>query len=236
MRIIAQLSPCYNGGMARVTDKVVETLDELYPNAACSLAFSNPLELLVATILSAQCTDARVNIVTQRLFLKYPTTKDYAQAPLSELEQDVRSTGFYKNKAKAIKGAARLLVERFNGKVPDTMAGLLTLPGVARKTANVVLGNAFGKQAGIVVDTHVSRISQRLGLSTQKDPVKIERDLMTQIPRERWTQFAHQLIQFGRDLCKAPKPLCPQCPMRSFCPSANTYYPEMQTVDRQLHR
>lgn len=209
-------------------EKVMVELDGLYPGASCSLSFTNPLELLVATILSAQCTDERVNIVTKKLFQKYKTAKGYAETPIHELEQDIRSTGFYRNKAKAVQGAARLLVERFGGNVPSTMEELITLPGVARKTANVVLGDAFRKSEGIVVDTHVARISQRLGLTAKKDPSKIEKDLMEQVPKEKWVKFAHQMIQFGRKICKAPKPLCPTCPMQSFCPSAKTYYPELQ--------
>ncbi|MDP3724175.1 MAG: endonuclease III [bacterium] len=206
---------------------VLQSLDARYPHAQCSLDFSNPLELLVATILSAQCTDKRVNLVTKTLFNKYKTAHDYATAPLAELEQDVRSTGFYRNKAKAIQGAARMIVETFDGRVPSTMDELIQLPGVARKTANVVLGNAFGKAEGIVVDTHVSRISQRLGLTQKKDPIKIEQDLMQFIPKDRWTTFAHQMIQFGREICKAPKPKCPDCPIRSFCPSAKVFYPDL---------
>lgn len=208
--------------------EVMVELDRLYPDATCSLNYTNPLELLVATILSAQCTDERVNIVTKKLFQRYKTAKDYAEAPIHELEQDIRSTGFYRNKAKAVQGAARLLVERFGGNVPNTMEELITLPGVARKTANVVLADAFHKHEGIVIDTHVARISQRLGLTAKKDPNKIEIDLMEQVPKEKWVKFAHQMIQFGRAICKAPKPLCPFCPMRSFCPSATTYYPGLK--------
>jgi endonuclease III len=202
--------------MHHKVEKVLNLLDELYPEASCSLGFRNPLELLVATVLSAQCTDERVNQVTPGLFQKYPTARTYAHAPIEELESDIRSTGFYHNKAKSIKAACRILDERFNGKVPADLDTLVQLPGIGRKTANVILGNAY-KIPGIVVDTHVSRVAQRLGLTSQKDPDKIEQDLMVLISRERWINFSHQLIQHGRQLCQAKKPKTEVCPLRPFC-------------------
>lgn len=200
--------------------KIIARLKKAYPDARCSLNYSNPLELLVATILSAQCTDERVNIVTADLFSKYQKAEDYMNAPQSELERDIHSTGFYRNKAKAIQGACRVIVERHGGRVPDSLEELIALPGVARKTANVVLGNAFGKATGIVVDTHVSRLSERLGLSSHKQPEKIERDLMALAPREEWVDLAHLLIWHGRRVCFARKPNCPGCVIRHLCPSA----------------
>jgi endonuclease III len=202
--------------MQHKVERILTLLDELYPGANCSLGFRNPLELLVATVLSAQCTDERVNLVTPGLFQKYPTARDYAQAPIEELENDIRSTGFYHNKAKSIKAACRILDERFSGKVPADLDELVNLPGIGRKTANVVLGNAY-QIPGIVVDTHVSRVAQRLGLTSQKDPDKIEQDLMALIPRERWITFSHQLIQHGRQLCQAKKPKTEICPLRPYC-------------------
>ena len=195
---------------------ILSLLDELYPQAKCSLDFRNPLELLVATVLSAQCTDERVNLVVPGLFKKYPTAGAYAQASLEELENDIRSTGFYHNKAKNIKACCRILDERFGGNVPADLDVLVQLPGIGRKTANVILGNAF-QIPGIVVDTHVGRVAQRLGLTSQKDPDKIEQDLMVLIPKERWIQFSHQLIQHGRQLCQARKPKTEICPLRPHC-------------------
>ncbi len=200
--------------------EIVRRLAAMYPEARCSLNFTTPLELLVATILSAQCTDERVNMVTPALFRLYPTAEDYASAPLEDLETAVRSTGFYRNKARSIQGAARQIVERFGGDVPRTMAELLTLPGVARKTANVVLGNAFGLAEGIAVDTHVSRIAARLGFTTQTVPEKIETDLMMSVPRTEWTNFNHRVIYHGRAICKAQRPLCSACQLSDLCPSA----------------
>lgn len=197
-------------------ESISTLLDELYPNAGCSLHFKGPLELLVATILSAQCTDERVNLVTPGLFRKYPTVHAYARAPLEELENDIRSTGFYRNKAKSIKASCQVLEERFEGLIPADLETLIQLPGIGRKTANVILGNAFGIP-GIVVDTHVGRVAQRLGLTRQQDPDKIEQDLMAQIPRERWIKFSHQLIQHGRLLCQARKPKTENCPLRPYC-------------------
>lgn len=199
---------------------IIEVLERAHPEATCSLNHTNPLELLVATILSAQCTDVLVNKVTAELFKKYRTAKDYASASLPTLERDISKVNFYRNKAKSIKAACQLLVERFGGKVPQRMEDLVQLPGVARKTANVVLGNAFGIQAGIVVDTHVMRLSQRMGLTTQTDRDKIEQDLMRLVPQSQWTRFGHLMITHGRAICKAPVPLCAQCPLGpSLCPS-----------------
>lgn len=196
---------------------VDKTLKKIYPEAKISLDFTNPLELLVATILSAQCTDERVNKVTKGLFKKYKTAKDYANATPEELEEDIHSTGFYKNKAKAIRACCSALVERHGGKVPSTMEELTALSGVGRKTANVILGNAYGVP-GIVVDTHVGRVSRRLELTKEDDPEKVERDLMSITPREDWVSFSHRIILFGRQTCKAQKPLCAQCPIYKLCP------------------
>ena len=201
---------------------ILAALQRTYPQAHCELRYSNPLELLIATILSAQCTDSRVNEVTRSLFQRYRTAADYARAPLSELEQAIRSTGFYRNKARNIQACCRALVERHGGQVPRTMEELTALDGVGRKTANVVLGNAFGLNEGIVVDTHVRRVAQRLGLTRQKDPDKIEQELMQQVPRDLWTQFSHWLIWHGRRRCHARKPDCPHCELREWCPSAGS--------------
>ncbi len=195
-------------------------LARVYPSAHCELVFSNPLELLVATILSAQCTDKRVNMVTQELFQRYRSAADYAQTSQEELEEMIHSTGFYRNKAKNIRAMAADLLERHGGKVPQTMDELVALAGVGRKTANVVLGNAFGKNEGIVVDTHVMRLSRRLGLSKAKGAEKIEVELMPLIPREDWTNFSHWLIWHGRRRCPARKPDCPACEVQTLCPSA----------------
>ena len=195
---------------------ILGLLDKTYPEAKISLDFSNPLELLVATVLSAQCTDVRVNQVTKELFEKYQTAADYADAPLDELEEDIRPTGFFRNKAKSLKNCGAALVEQHQAEVPDNLEELVKLPGIGRKTANVILGNAFNTP-GVVVDTHVGRISQRLGLTQQRDPVKIEFDLMECLPQEKWTLFSHQLIQHGRSLCKARKPKCSECPLLEHC-------------------
>lgn len=200
--------------------KILETLKKDYPNAKCTLDFKNPLELLVATILSAQCTDQRVNIVTKSLFKKYTSAKNYANASLEQLEKDIKSTGFYKNKAKALKFSAKTIAEEYSGKVPNRMEGLLKLRGVARKTANVVLGNAYGITLGIVVDTHVTRLSQRLGLTKNKDPKKIEEDLIKLIPKKDWILFSHLLIAHGRAICTARSPKCSLCHLNKICPSA----------------
>ena len=195
-------------------------LKRAYPDARCSLNHSNPLELLIATILSAQCTDERVNIVTIELFRKYRRARDYYGVAQTELENDIRSTGFYRNKAKAIQGACRIIDERHEGRVPENLEDLLALPGVARKTANVVLGNAFEITSGIVVDTHVARLSERLGLTTHAQPEKIERDLMELVPRKDWIIFSHLLIAHGRLVCKARTPLCGECVAEPLCPSS----------------
>lgn len=203
--------------------KILEGLDEAYPDARCALDFQNPLQLLVATILSAQCTDTRVNKVTPHLFKKYKTVGDYAKADPEILQEEIKTTGFFRNKTKSIKGAATILDREFRGKVPRRMDQLLTLPGVARKTANVVLGTAFGIAEGIVVDTHVRRVSQRLGLTENEDPEKIEQDLTAKIPRERWISFGHQMIWHGRKVCQARKPLCDRCNLTAVC----DYYREV---------
>lgn len=199
---------------------IIARLEQRYPEAKCALDHRNPLELLVATILSAQCTDARVNQVTKQLFAKYRTAADYARADPAVFEQEIKSTGFYRNKTKAILAMAQALVERHGGQVPATMEELVRLPGVGRKTANVVLGTAFGVNAGVVVDTHVRRIANRLQLTRQRDPEKIEQDLMRLVPQERWTDFSHLLIHHGRQLCTARKPQCEICPVNTLCPSA----------------
>jgi len=202
------------------TNKIIRLLKKAYPDARCALDHSNPLELLIATILSAQCTDKRVNIVTADLFRKYRTAEDYIQVAQTELEKDIRSTGFFRNKAKSIQGACRIIHETYKGRVPDTIDELLALPGVARKTANVVLGTAFGITSGIVVDTHVSRLSQRLGLTDEKQPEKIEQDLMSLVPRKDWIIFSHLLISHGRSICHARTPLCTECVVEKLCPSS----------------
>jgi endonuclease-3 len=196
-------------------------LPRIYPEAHCELDFKNPLELLVATILSAQCTDVRVNMVTKLLFKRCRTAADYAEIPQEELEEIVRSTGFYRNKAKSLRGMGVALVKRHSGNVPSTMEELSALPGAGRKTANVVLGNAFGINEGVVVDTHVGRLSQRLGITTNSDPVKVEQDLMKLFPQEEWTLLSHWLIWHGRRRCKARNPDCEACELRSLCPSAD---------------
>ncbi|HZS05049.1 MAG TPA: endonuclease III [Blastocatellia bacterium] len=200
--------------------KLIRILKREYPDARCALNHAGPFELLIATILSAQCTDERVNIVTADLFRKYRKPADYLKAPTAELERDIRPTGFYRNKARSIQGAARLIHERFGDEVPQTIDELLALPGVARKTANVVLGNSFGKPDGVVVDTHVLRLSQRLALTEEKTPEKIERDLNELVPKKDWTLFPHLLISHGRKVCKAIRPLCAQCVLEPLCPSS----------------
>ena len=200
--------------------EVTARLKAEYPDARTELDWSNPLELLVATILSAQTTDVQVNRVTEDLFVKYRHAEDYADAAPEALAEDIRPTGFYRNKARSLQGMARALVEEHGGEVPSTMTELVALPGVGRKTANVVLGNAFGANEGIVVDTHVRRVSGRLGLTRNQDPVKIEQDLMESVPEEDWTIFSHLLILHGRRTCKARKPDCPNCILNDICPSA----------------
>jgi len=197
--------------------QILGILDELYPNVTCALHHSNGWELLVATILSAQCTDERVNMVTPGLFRKYPTIHDFAAVSPEVLAQDIRSTGFFNNKAKSVVGAARKILGDYGGEIPREIEKLLTVPGAARKTANVVLGTAFGIASGVVVDTHVGRITRRLDLTREEDPVKVERDLIAILPKERWISFSHQLIHFGRGICAARKPKCGECPMADLC-------------------
>src|ERR1039457_2650882 len=198
--------------------KIIAALDRTYPGAHCELNHADPLQLLIAKILSAQCTDKRVNIVTKELFKKYRSTADYANAPLSELEQAVKTTGFFRNKAKNIQACCRKLIVRHGGRVPRTMEELTQLDGVGRKTANVVLGNAFGINVGVVVDTHVARLSNRLGLTKKKTPAKIERDLMSLVSQKQWTLFSHWLIWHGRRRCSARKPDCASCEVKKLCP------------------
>lgn len=205
-------------------DKILNLLIKEYPDVKIALNYSNPLEILVSTILSAQCTDVRVNLVTKTLFTKYKTVEDYANADLKTFEQQIRSTGFYHNKAKNIIEAARKIIKEFNGKVPDTMEKLIQLPGVARKTANIVLFSGFGKIEGIAVDTHVRRLSQRLGLSKNNDPEKIEQDLMKLLDRKEWGRFSHLLIAHGRKICDAKKPKCLECVLQKPCPSKKIFY------------
>lgn len=200
--------------------KIIELLEKVHPDAKIALNYTNPLELLIATILSAQCTDKRVNIVTEKLFKKYRKAEDYAKADLKELEEDIKSTGFYRNKAKNIKKCCQILMEKFGSQVPETMKEMLELPGVARKTANIVLANAYGVVEGIAVDTHVRRVSRRLGLTEETDANKIEKDLMKIVPKDKWIRFADLLIFHGRRICKAKKPRCDICVINHFCPSA----------------
>jgi len=202
--------------------RILAALDQLYPRAHCELDFKNPFQLLVATILSAQCTDKRVNMVTPALFARFPDAVTMAGSTQAELEELIKSTGFFRNKAKNIRGAAQVLCDDFDGEVPHSMAELLTLPGVARKTGNVVLGTAFGQNDGFVVDTHIGRLGQRLGFTIEEDPVKIERDLCAIVPQARWTLTGHQLIFHGRRVCDARKPDCAHCTLLPDCPSAMT--------------
>jgi endonuclease-3 len=207
-------------GSPEQVQAIIAELHRLYPDAKCSLNFSNPLELLIATQLSAQSTDERINIVTRDLFRKYRSVEDYASVSQEELEQDIRSTGFYRNKAKNIRATAQRIITNFGGEVPRTMTELLTLPGVARKTANVVLGNAFGIVEGVVVDTHVGRLVRRFGWTSNEDPVKVEQDLMKIVPQKDWLDLSHMLIYHGRAICLARKPLCEECALNDLCPSA----------------
>ena len=223
MELLSESQGTYTGpkpGSAEQIRAITAELWRLYPDAKCSLDFSNPLELLVATQLSAQCTDERVNLVTHDLFQKYRSAEDYATVSQEELEKDIRSTGFYRNKAKNIRAACQLLITNYNGEVPRTMADLLKLPGVARKTANVVLGNAFGIIEGFVVDTHIGRLARRFGWTKNEDPVKVEQDLMRLVPRQDWLDLSHLLIFHGRAICQARKPLCERCSLSKLCPSA----------------
>jgi endonuclease-3 len=208
--------------------EIIAVLYKTYPRSRTALRFESPLQILVATILSAQCTDERVNQVTPSLFRKYRTSRDFASADQKVLEEEIRSTGFFRNKAKSIIGASKKIVEDFEGAVPDKMEDLLTLPGVARKTANIVLSSAFKKAEGIAVDTHVKRLSQRLGLSREKEPDKIEKDLMGIVPRKDWIDFNYMLVNHGRTVCPSRKPRCPECPLRHLCPSASEFYAESE--------
>jgi len=202
------------------TLKIIDILKQLYPHNRTALTFHTPLEILVATILSAQCTDKKVNEVTPELFRKYRKAEDYAEADTRELEEEIRSTGFYRNKAKNIKAASEKIANDYSGKVPSTMDELLTLPGVARKTANIVLSSAYHKAEGIAVDTHVKRLAQRLGLSKEKNPDKVEKDLTALVPKKEWLYFNYRLVNHGRKICQAKKPLCRECPLNHLCPSA----------------
>jgi endonuclease-3 len=215
------VKPRRNPLAAERISALLERLARAYPNAECALHHRNPWELLVATILSAQCTDARVNMVTPGLFKKFPTPTDFAHAPLVEIEEEIRSTGFYHNKAKSLNGAARKLVSEYAGKVPQTMDELLSLPGVARKTANVVLGVAFNQAVGVVVDTHVLRLSRRLELTKETQPVMVEKDLMKVIPQDHWIAFSHEMIHHGRQVCIARKPRCADCTLETLCNSSD---------------
>lgn len=223
MKTAKKMSAKLRGRIERLS-RIIPALKETYPEARCSLDYSNPLELLVATILSAQCTDVRVNIVTKDLFRKYRSAADYAKATPDELEKAIQSTGFFRNKAKSLIGMATALVNDHGGKVPAEMEALVNLPGVGRKTANVVLGNAFDKAEGVVVDTHVTRVANRLDLTDHvTDAVKIERDLMEIVPKEDWTLFSHLLIHHGRALCTARNPKCDQCPLLKDCPAGKKF-------------
>lgn len=222
----------YNGRMsnkaknlrgAGAVIKILQLLRREYPQAKTALNFKTPLQMLVSTILSAQCTDVRVNKVTPALFKRYKTASDFATAPRKELEGLIHSTGFYRNKAKNIQGAARVMLEKFHGEVPSTMAEILELPGVARKTANVVLHNSYGKIEGVTVDTHVGRLSRRLGLTRQKNAVKVEQDLMRVVPRDSWAEISYLLIDHGRAVCKSQKPQCGKCVLRRDCPSVDAF-------------
>jgi endonuclease-3 len=216
-----QAKKAYNPLAPERVQEILQRLNATYPEVTCALLHKSPWELLVATILSAQSTDVRVNIVTPELFRKYPTVQDFAALTPEQLQPDVRSTGFFRNKSKSVVGAARKIVSEFGGQVPDQMDQILTLPGVARKTANVVLGTWFHKNEGVVVDTHVHRISRRLELTRNDDPKTIEQDLMKIIPRERWTLFSHQIIWHGRKLCVARRPKCADCPLENICHAAD---------------
>ena len=212
--------PTRTSPIERRAPRIIDRLSAAYPDAHVALEFSNPLECLIATILSAQCTDERVNLVTKTLFRKYRTPQDYLGVPEAELANDIRSTGFFNQKTRSIRGACARIVEAFDGNVPDSMAELITLPGVARKTANIVLGNSYGVVDGIAVDTHVRRLANRLGFSEESDPDKIERDLMRLISRESWFHFSYVLIDHGRAICQAKKPRCGDCPVNDLCPSS----------------
>ncbi|MEW6741525.1 MAG: endonuclease III [Planctomycetota bacterium] len=212
------MRPRRPAGAAERVGPILDKLRAAYPDATCALRHTNALELLVATILSAQCTDERVNIVTQDLFARYRTARDYAASPAGELEKIIRSTGFFNSKARSLRGACQMIVERHRGRVPESMDELVALPGVARKTANVVLGTWFGIASGIVVDTHVERLATRMGLTREKVPLRIEQDLLALVPREEWIAFSHRMIWHGRRVCDARKPRCGDCCVRDVCP------------------
>jgi endonuclease-3 len=228
-KAVSPLTKNYNPTSPQRVSEILKRLDQLYPDVTCALTHKDAWELLVATILSAQSTDVRVNMVTPEIFKKYPTVQDFAKLEPQQLEPDIRSTGFFRNKSKSVVGAARKIVNDFGGKVPENMADLLTLPGVARKTANVVLGTWFKQAEGVVVDTHVHRISRRLELTQNDDPKKIEEDLMCVIPRERWILFSHQVIWHGRKLCFARSPKCADCLLENICHAEDKTW---STVDR----
>ncbi|OGD38599.1 MAG: endonuclease III [Candidatus Aminicenantes bacterium RBG_19FT_COMBO_58_17] len=209
--------------------RIIRILRREYPDSRTALGFESPLQILVATILAAQCTDERVNQITPALFRKYPTAAAFAAADRAELEAEIRPTGFFRNKAKSISGAARKIVEDFGGQVPANMADLVTLPGVARKTANIVLSSGYGIADGIAVDTHVKRLSGRLGFSRQHDPEKIEKDLLRLVPKRDWLDFNYMLVNHGRKTCQARKPRCPGCALRKLCPSAGRFFPELKS-------
>jgi len=208
--------------------KIIRILERKYPNSRTALQFETPLEILISTILSAQCTDERVNKITPGLFKKYPTAEAFAKADKAELEMEIRPTGFFRNKAKSVIGATQKIVGDFGGRVPDTMAELITLPGVARKTANIVLSSGYGKAEGIAVDVHVKRLSGRLGLSKQQDPEKIEQDLLAIVPKKYWLDFNYMLVNHGRAVCQARKPKCPECALQHLCPSVKQFYPGLK--------
>jgi len=213
--------------------KIIQILREEYPASRTALWFETPLQILVATILAAQCTDERVNKITPFLFEKYPTVEDLARARQEELENIIRPTGFFRNKAKSIIAAAKKIVGDYGGRVPDRMEDLITIPGVARKTANIVLSSGYKKAEGIAVDTHVRRLAGRLGLSRQTEPDKIEKDLMTLVPKKDWLDFNYMLVNHGRKVCQARKPRCPECSLRSLCPEARTYYPGLKLAPKK---
>ncbi len=215
-----------SGSKDRVRE-IIRVLRREYPRSRTALRFETPLQILVATILSAQCTDEKVNEITPSLFRKYPKAQDFARADQATLEKEIRPTGFFRNKAKSIIGASQKIVADFNGQVPDTMKDLITLPGVARKTANIVLSSGYKKSEGIAVDTHVKRLSQRLGLSREKNPDKIERDLLNIVPKKDWLDFNYMLVNHGRRVCQARKPRCPSCQLRSQCPSVAEFFPDL---------
>ena len=221
---------------AILADELVRRLPEIYPDAHCELNYKTPLELLVATMLSAQCTDKRVNVVTEVLFLRCKSAADFAEIPQEDLETIIHSAGFFRNKAKNIRAMASVLLAEHGGEVPRTLESLAALPGVGRKTANVVLGNAFGLNEGMVVDTHIARLSQRLGLTKHSDPVRIERDLMALVPRERWTDLCHWLIFHGRRRCTARKPDCASCELQDICPSAGSATGRLPVPSRSAKR